>query len=521
MTMKNIIKTAVLAGVVFGTCACTDKYEEYNKNPYDANHTQVEYDGYNVGASIKAMEGYIIPVETNLNQFTECLLGGSFGGYLADSNKGFVGKNFATYNPQEHWIQVAFNDIIPNTYSSYLQLKELTDDPVIISVADIVRIAAMHRVSDMYGPIPYTKIGEDAKLTAPYDDVKTVYHTMIGELDTAIAALTENRTANFSADIDNVFAGNVEEWVKYANSLKLRLAMRLAYCEPDYAKTKAEEVMAHEIGPMTSNSDNAYNIVSKSPFRVVMYDYNGGDSRVSADLTSYMQGYNDPRCPKYFTKTTFEIDGFEEGYYGLRTGIDFSSSANAHKYSNMNIAAEYDKVLLMNAAETAFLRAEGALRGWNMGGTAESLYEEGVRLSFGQWGASGADAYLADDLSKPQKYDDPLEENSYTGDVSQITIKWDETADMETKLERIITQKWIANFPLGNEAWADFRRTGYPKLMTIGHNLSSGVIADDGFARRLPYPQREYTENNTNLQEALQMLGGPDNMATRIWWDCK
>lgn len=519
--MKNSIKTAVLAAMVLGATACTDKYEEYNKNPYDANHEQITYDGNNIGASIKAMQGYVVPVDVNLNQFTECLLGGSFGGYLADSNKGFIGKNFATYNPQEHWIQVAFNDIIPNTYGSYIQLKQVTEDPVIIAVADIVRIAAMHRVSDIYGPIPYTQIGKDGKLTAPYDDVQTVYHTMIDELTAAVAALTEKRTANFTPETDNVFSGHVEQWIKYGNSLKLRLAMRLVYAEADYAKTKAEEVMAHEIGPMNSNADNAFNTVTKSPFRVVMYDYNGGDSRVSADLTSYMQGFNDPRCEKYFTKSTFEIDDFEEGYYGLRTGANFSSSANAHKYTNMNIAASYDKVLLMNAAETAFLRAEGALRGWNMGGTAQALYEEGVRLSFGQWGATGADAYLADNTSKAEKYVDPLGENTFNGDMSQITIMWDDAADMETNLERIITQKWIANFPLGQEGWADFRRTGYPKLMPVPHNLSGGVIAADGFARRLSYPQREYLENNENLQGALQMLGGADNMATRIWWDCK
>ena len=171
----------------------------------------------------------------------------------------------------------------------------------------------------------------------------------------------------------------------------------------------------------------------------------------------------------------------------------------------------------MNAAEVAFLKAEGALRNWNMGGTAKEFYEQGVKLSFAQWGANGADAYLADNTSMPASYKDPAGLNTYSGATSQITIKW-EDGDFEKSLERIITQKWLANFPLGQEAWAEYRRTGYPMLMPVVVNNSAGVVNSARGARRLAYPQEERLNNAENYVNAVGLLGGADNMATDLWW---
>lgn len=174
----------------------------------------------------------------------------------------------------------------------------------------------------------------------------------------------------------------------------------------------------------------------------------------------------------------------------------------------------------MNASETAFLKAEAALRGWNMGGTAEDFYNQGVELSFAQWGASGADDYLADSSSVAKSYVDPMGINSYNGITSTVKIKWSSTADFEENLERIITQKWIANFPLGRESWSEFRRTGYPKLMPVVTNNSGGVVDNNLMVRRLTYPSEEYSENGDNVNDALVSLGGADLMSTRVWWDC-
>ena len=179
----------------------------------------------------------------------------------------------------------------------------------------------------------------------------------------------------------------------------------------------------------------------------------------------------------------------------------------------------------MNAAEVAFLKAEAAaVFGWNMGGYAKDFYEEGIRLSFAQWGAGDASAYIADSQSIPEAYVDPAGSNSYSGTLSSVTIAWDEAADTETKQERIITQKWIANWLLGNESWADWRRTGYPKLIPASDagNKSNGMVDSQTGARRMPYPRDEYINNPTNIGKAVSdYLKGADNMTTRLWFDCK
>ena len=198
-----------------------------------------------------------------------------------------------------------------------------------------------------------------------------------------------------------------------------------------------------------------------------------------------------------------------------------SDSNGGNLCSNVNVTMG-DKMQWINAAEATFLRAEGALRGWNMGGDAQNLYEEAIRLSFEQWGVSGVDAYIANSSATPEDYTD-LSGKGYSASFrSKVTIAWENGADFEKNLERIITQKWIANWRgTGIEGWFEFRRTGYPALFTTGANLSSGVIAEDGFARRLPYPINELTNNSANYREAVSnLLGGPDNMATRVWWDC-
>ena len=176
----------------------------------------------------------------------------------------------------------------------------------------------------------------------------------------------------------------------------------------------------------------------------------------------------------------------------------------------------------MNAAEITFLRAEGALRGWNMGGDAKSLYEQAITLSFDQYGLTGANTYVADSQNKPQAYTDPMRTYSVAAPASTITIAWQDGDDkFEANLERIITQKWIAMFPCTVEAWSEYRRTGYPKLLPVVVNNSGGVINDKVIKiRRLWYPPREYS-NNQYITEAVKMLGGDDNGATPLWWDKK
>ena len=294
--------------------------------------------------------------------------------------------------------------------------------------------------------------------------------------------------------------------------------MRLTEVKPDLARTKASEAIAG--GVITANADNAAMHAAENRTTLIYNDW--GDHRVGADILCYMTGYNDPRVEKMF------LPNDVGNYVGIRIGIDVAGKATAMtKYSNL-IVESTTPYLWFNAAEATFLRAEYELR-WGSESTAQSLYEEAIRLSFEERGASGADAYIADAASRPAAYTDPLGMYSAAAQ-STITIAWAPGADnFEENLERIITQKWIAIFPLGVEAWSEHRRTGYPRLMPVVADKSGGGVDVAQGARRLPYPVEEYQQNNANLQAAIQMLDAEqtngnrtgDQMGTRVWWDCK
>lgn len=494
---------------------CTDAYYDYNKTGVDDE--EGSRDQYFLRTHMTSMQNWIIPSNEHANQFTEQLLGGPYGGYFADVNPGFNNRNFSTYGPEDGWVASTFNNYMTNVMTSYNTVISMTEDPVLLSVALVTKVAAMSRITDIYGPIPYSKVGTDGALNAEYDSQEKVYETMIAELNDAIAVLTENQTNNFSSKADRIYTGNVVRWIKFANSIKLRMAIRMANVSSATARATAEEVMSDPIGPILSNDDNAVLTLVSGQINPYSYGFetwnSGGDARISADITSYMNGYNDPRMALYF-----EASGFG-GYIGFRNGILIPAQSIGQQYSRMNPEV-YNQMgmRIMNAAEVAFLRAEGALRGWNMGGTAQDLYESGIELSFGQWGASGASAYIANSTSTPQIYTDPLGSYSYTGTTSTVTIAWNGSAAFDVNLERIITQKWIANYPNGIEAWNEYRRTGYPKLMPVLLNRSS-FVSTARMARRLPYPNDEYTGNRANVMYAVSnYLGGSDNMATDLWW---
>jgi len=229
---------------------------------------------------------------------------------------------------------------------------------------------------------------------------------------------------------------------------------------------------------------------------------------IGASIQCYMTGYNDPRLPKYFDKSTDAASAGE--YKGIRIG----SNVGLFSYSNYSTINFKDGAVpaynlrtspvLMTAAEVYFLRAEAALRGWsNTGGTAQQLYEQGISTSFAQWGVSSA-TYVNDATSVPDAYADPLNAANNAPSPSSITIRWDDGASNEVKLERIITQKWIANFPEGQEAWSEFRRTGYPKLFPVVQNNSGGTIDATVQIRAVPSSlavnnSRPSAENSTEL----------------------
>lgn len=526
--MKTKIKNILTSVTIFCTgvvllSSCTSNFDDYNRNPGEP--TEEEMEPYLRILTFQQMITNVYSSQENSYQMNENLIGDPYGRYLSIANAGFT-TSFSTFNASASWINYPFTDVLTKFNLGWTKLQGIVKlDPSashLSAWSNILKVAAMHRLADMYGPIPYSEVGGGA-INAGYDSVEKLYTEMIKDLDEAIDELTKYIDAN-PGDIivlskaDAVYGGNLQKWLVFANSLKLRLAMRTVYVTPDYAKQKAEEAVNHKYGVILENSEAPSYTSTTASNPVWKMSDEWGDSMPAADIITYMKGFGDPRISKYFTTATLE--GAEDGYLGVRTGITLAEKSVMGKYSKVTFK-KTDPMLWMTAAEVAFLKAEGALRGWNMGGTAKSLYETGVRLSFDQWSAGGVDAYLANDSTTQADYSTPTSADLAIKAVSTITIKWEGT-DFETNLERIITQKWIAMYPLGTEAWTEQRRTGYPKFFPVMVNGSTDAALTTHLASRIPFPPSEKDRNTTNYNEAVQMLGsGGDNYSTRLWWDAK
>lgn len=517
--MKNIFKSATLVLIAsLAITSCTKDFAEINKNPYQPDETQIPN---RAGTFMLQMQQYVIPVQENSFQMSESLVGDNFSGYMTSPGD-FGGLNSNTYFWRDNWVESPYNDAFKNIFGGYIMVKKYTDDASLenIAMADIVKVAAIHRMTDIYGPTPYSQAGSGSNKVA-YDSQQDVYTGMIKDLDAAIKFLEDFAIANPGAtplkNYDLIYKGDLAKWAKLGNSLKLRLAVRMAYADPALAQKCAEEAVNHSIGLLETADDIAKIECTKNPLNVMWDTY--ADTRMGASMQSIMVGYNDPRLPKYFQKTTHPNSLV--AYQGARNGMNKPTKANFLTYSSP-AATPTDPIIWMAPSEIAFLRAEGALRGWSMGGTAKDFYEKGVELSFSQYGLGGAPAYLADNTAIPADYTSPVTQSPSTPALSKITIMWDDAASMELNLERIITQKWIALYPNGQEAWTEFRRTGYPKIFPVVKNDSpAGSVDTNKQLRRMPFPPKEYTDNAEAMQKALGLLGGPDTGGTKLWWDKK
>lgn len=533
MRYNTLLRLVLAAAVVLMVTSCLSDFDEYNRNQNETTDDELLHDNYLVGSKLTGLENMVIPTEEHLHQFVEILAGDGYAGYAESTLEGWTTK-YSTFNPSVEWLKAPFVDVITETYPYYRGIVSRTDDEVILSLADVLRVAIMHRVADQYGPIPYTKIAEDKKesLTVGYDSQQEVYMTMFDELDAALKVFEANRDLSPEAfgDYDQVYGGDVGKWIKFVNSLKLRMAMRLAYVDEATARTRALEAIT--AGVITSNADNAQFQPTVNRSAMIWNDWQ--DHVVGADIIAYMNGYKDPRRAKMFTTVTVthtikdpesgeEAEVSEQEFHGLRIGITPGSAKAAKEKCSFPLITEQSPFLWINAAEVAFLMAEYELR-WGSMTRAGELYRQGVALSFEEHDAGKADTYLADVSLKPAAYTDPLGEGYSFPAQSTITPVWNDEDTPDTALERIITQKWIAIFPLGNEAWAEYRRTGYPRLMPVPDegNKSGGTVNPKYGARRIPYPSEEYSENRNNVLAAVNdHLGGRDDAGTRVWWDCR
>lgn len=527
--MKNILKGLAVA-VCFSTLltSCTKNFEYFNTNQHEATEEQMNRDGLKTGSFFSQMLRTVFVYNDGVNndsdyQISYNLLADSYAGYYAPTINSNNGVHCGSYFMTESWRRAMFSYSYTKGIAAYVQLAQVAaDQEHVLALADVVKVAIMHRVTDYYGPVPYSKIG--ASLNVEYDSQEDIYNQFFAELDAAIAVLNDYKNANpgstILADYDIVYGGDVTKWIKFANSLRLRLAVRVAYADAALAQAEAEKSISDMTGVMTEAADVAKigkSYVTYTHPVSVINGFNDGDTQMGASMDVYLNGYSDPRASKYFKAAG---DG---AFHGVRNGIH-TSNWSAYRNATGNVSAPNmsdAEITWMTASEVAFLRAEGALRGWNMGGTAQELYESGIRLSFEETGAGSADAYIADAESTPADFVDATGNGGNSSALSDVTIAWDEAASEEVKLEKIITQKWLAIYPNGCEAWAEYRRTGYPALLPVLNNDSEGAVNTDLQIRRVPYPHDEYSTNAAGVASGVAKLGGSDNAGTKLWWDKK
>ncbi|MDQ0784084.1 SusD/RagB family nutrient-binding outer membrane lipoprotein [Chryseobacterium sp. W4I1] len=539
------IKILFAASALFlSVASCTDDFSEIDSKSSEGLGTeQLNADFLLLTNPMKQMQrnlqsqtNWIYQLQTNLNA-------DMYSGLFSTATPYNGGRNNTTYFMMDGWNERVMMNQLEDVNQQYKNFKTIAAKNYAgvnfshsLAVLSILRIMAAQKVSDAHGPVIYSKFEHPNTTTGitDFDSQQDAFNYFVADLDAAITALQTSIGIEDNAVLkksDLVFGGNSSNWTKLANSLKLRYALRISYADPGKAKLYAEQSLSSSAGLISDNMENALvNYGAASPLSDIIYSW--GDCKIGAPLMAFMNGFNDPRRPAYAKPAT---DPTVAGQYiGVRQGVDMGGSKDRYGDFSQPIAASANgdyfsvsngKNKLFTAAEAWFLKAEAAIRGYVGAGDAGTNYNKGVEMSFAEWGKSSAYAtYVADATSKEAPYIDPKNpSNSIVAGspmLSTITIKWNDADTFERKLERIMTQKWIAIYPDGSEAWAEQRRTGYPVIFKNVLNDSQGTISTDAMIRRIPIPTK-YRNNTLNYAQALQYIGGPDTGGTKLWWDKK
>lgn len=513
--------------------ACTGNFRNMNTDHTGITDEEMKADYNDIGIPLKIVqEGIYFNYDFGKGknwpyQLMQNLSADMFSGYMHDCKPLNGGSHNSDYNLQDGWNSTMWE----NTYAYILpQIKKMENVtyqqyPQFYAITKILKVMLMHRVADYYGPIIYKQFGNEKMIYTP-DSQQDAYYYFFEDLDHAIERL-ENflalhpETPGFS-QFDLLLNGQYATWIKFANSLRLRIAVRLSTADPQKGSLEAQKALTNAYGVFEKpgeivavRTDQGYT----NPLGEINRSWN--EVFMNANMESILNGYQDPRrevffepCPHDITigQTTIPLQG---KYKGIRQGTLFAHTNYAsHSRITVNTSTP---AILMTAAEIWFLRAEAALRGWTDENTGD-CYRKGIRTSFAQWGV-WSDSYDTSD-AMPTDYTDVFNPEYNIQACCQVSPKWEETATPEVKLEKIITQKWLALFPEGCEAWTEQRRTGYPRLFPVKYNNSPAHCIDtDIMIRRLGFPGKLKDSDEQLYNSLCLLLQGPDHAGTRLWWD--
>lgn len=343
-------------------------------------------------------------------------------------------------------------------------------------------------LTDAYGSIPYKEAG--LKVTPAYNTQKEVYTGLLEDLKQAQSLLG---TANGTVTGDLAYKGNITKWKKLVNSLRLRIALRISDKEPALAKQAVIDATTDAAGVISSNSEIFQFVYTSSPQQnpASAWFETRDDYRISKTLVDKLYELSDPRLPVY---AQLPSDASVGKYVGGANGLS-NSAANSQGFAKTSKPGTYfltsqSPAVIFAYSEVLFDLSEAVARGY-ITGDAEQLYKNAITASFNQFGITDA-TVIANYLNQP-------------------IVKYDAT----NYAKSIGTQKWIAFFGQGLDAFAEWRRLDYPQLIA-----GPATVLDGQIPSRFFYPGTEQSLNGTSYQASVAVQG-KDLLTTKLWFDAK
>lgn len=508
--MKRIYKLFALVLVLGSIFSCQD-YLDINNPKNDPTVDQVSPDLILAGALTRSYATQAV----SMNQ-----LGNVFMNNWSANVNAFTGG----FNEEYQLIITStfYNNIWDQLYVRMANFQAMIDSPAEgydnhKAIAKIMKSFYMQYIVDIYGDAPYSDaFGGGEKTTPVYDNDKEIYRQLIVEIDEAISMINSagEATASVGAE-DVVYGGDMSNWIKFANTLKLRILMRQAtLAEQDgetasYLDTQFQSLqnVSFITSDATLNPGYANDTDRQNPFFAV-FGYNVDGSATSNHrfvraslyaenfLDGSITGVQDPRISRLYEPVDGEVQGVDQG-------IDSNDPAVPDEISELGpglLKSDSQDGILFTAANSYFLQSEAVYRGY-LSGDAKALFESGIKASFNY-------LEMPSEVDELEDEDPSLDEDAYIAAANAVDgLGWDASTN---KIEAIMTQKWIAlNGINAIESWIEYTRTGYPEIPL------ALTAQRDHKPNRLLYPSSEYIANAANVPSQQTS----DAFDTSIFWD--
>lgn len=511
--MKRILNYSLLAVLLLTAASCDKGLEDLNKNktsPTSLDPTLLLNNAIiNASYPTRTLVFDIGIVQQMISPNGGVLAGANFN---QDSRDVTLASIWTVY----------YQNVIRNTHDAIVRTKSVPARSNLYNMARIFQAFAFMILTDEYGDIPYNEGGagySDQIFFPKYDAQQTIYPKIIQELTEAATALNAAGTIE-AADV--LYSGNVAKWKKFAYSLLLRAGMRLS--KADAAKAQATVQAAFTGGVITDNADNAYMRHDANYIQPLGGTLNGSEAAnfyLTKPFVDQLKNTSDPRLSaiaiRYVGATSGNGQTVAAGnttaavQIGMPMGKDNGTIvaqatadglASFYDYSQADrrrILKTSSPVFFVTAGQTQLLLAEARFRGWITSGLASQYFSDGIKAHMDQMVTYDAGSAIAAAARDTYIAANPLVAG--------------------TELQQINTQYWIASFLNGPEAFANFRRSGFPALTPNPYGQPTNPDVPNGtFIRRLTYPTSELSVNTANVNAAIAAQGA-DKLSTRIWWD--